>query len=203
MAKKKSKSRQPRSGRSSAARGAAKDSSSDVIATLPADPQRQVYEVEVALLSGMLTEAFVKKNPVVTRTIEIRGNQTLDDLHGAIFEAFDRFDEHLYEFQIGGKGPQDPKARRYVLPAALDGSWADDDMEFDLTKTTIASLGLKVDEPFGYWFDYGDDWWHQITTLAIHEPQPRGRYPKITKRIGESPPQYIDCDEEEEGDDEE
>jgi len=32
------------------------------------------------------------------RRITIRGDQTLKDLHHAIFRAFDRYDEHLYAF---------------------------------------------------------------------------------------------------------
>ena len=32
----------------------------------------------------------------IWRKIALRGGQTLDDLHEAIFEAFDRDDEHLY-----------------------------------------------------------------------------------------------------------
>jgi len=34
----------------------------------------------------------------IWRKIAIKGNQTLDDLHGAIFDAFDRYDDHLYSF---------------------------------------------------------------------------------------------------------
>ncbi|MBN2476718.1 MAG: hypothetical protein JXB62_19060 [Pirellulales bacterium] len=26
---------------------------------------------------------------------------------------------------------------------------------------------FEVDQPFGYWFDYGDDWWHQIDVQVI------------------------------------
>lgn len=37
-----------------------------------------------------------------------------------IFDAFDREEEHMYEFQPAGKGPMDPKARRYVLPMAME-----------------------------------------------------------------------------------
>jgi len=161
----------------------------------------QLYELEVALLNGPITEAFAKKNPTVARTIQIRSDQTLEDLHEAIFNAFDRFDEHMYEFQIGGKGPMDRKARRYVLSAAMDDPFDDRKPAGDVTRTTLGSLGLKVDQPFGYWFDFGDDWWHQITILAIHDEVPRGRYPKVTQKTGESPPQYIDWDEEEGDDD--
>jgi hypothetical protein len=74
--------------------------------------------LEVSLISGPLTRKFTKRNPVVSRTVEIRGDQTLEDLHRAIFKAFDREEEHMYEFQIGGKGPQDPNAKRYTLPVA-------------------------------------------------------------------------------------
>ena len=34
----------------------------------------------------------------VWREIAIEGSQTLNDLHAAIFEAFDRWDTHGYEF---------------------------------------------------------------------------------------------------------
>lgn len=148
------------------------------------------FELEVALLEGPVTEAFLKKNPAVLRTIEICGDQTLEDLHHAIFDAYDREDEHMYEFQVGGKGPHDDRARRYVLPMAMDDPFSDQKPAGDVTETTIGSLGLRVDEPFGYWFDFGDDWWHQVFVVAIHDNVPRGQYPRITNRVGKSPPQY-------------
>ena len=60
----------------------------------------------------------------------------------------------------------------------------------DVTDTTLASLGLEVGRSFGYWFDFGDDWWHQINVEAIEDKVPRGKFPKVTKREGKSPPQY-------------
>jgi hypothetical protein len=84
-------------------------------------------------------------------------------------------------------------------------------MEFDsgdrapagtVDKTTIESLGLKKDEAFGYWFDFGDDWWHQVDLLKVDDTIPRGKFPRETKRIGDSPPQYPDPDEMNEDDDE-
>src|ERR1700751_187348 len=76
----------------------------------------RLYTLEVFIISGPITDKFAKKNPVISRTIQIRGDQTLEDLHHAIFDAFDREEEHVYEFQFG-KGPMDPKAPRYVLPS--------------------------------------------------------------------------------------
>ncbi|HYB73424.1 MAG TPA: plasmid pRiA4b ORF-3 family protein [Candidatus Sulfotelmatobacter sp.] len=156
-----------------------------------------LYTLEVRILNGPMTSKFVKKNRVISRTIQVRGDQTLQQLHRAIFHAFDREEEHMYEFQIGGKGPMDPKARSYVLPMAMDDLFTDKPPAGDVTRTTIAPLGLKVNDAFGYWFDFGDDWWHQINVVAIDAQVEHGRYPRVTGRVGESPPQYVDWESEE------
>jgi hypothetical protein len=161
--------------------------------TTGSDPK--LYTLDVSIIDGPMTESFIKKNKVVSRTIQIRGDRTLAELHRAIFDAFDREDEHMYEFQIGGEGPMDPKARRYVLPAGMHGG---DKPAGGVQSTTIESLGLKVNDLFGYWFDFGDDWWHQVDVLAVEEKAARGKFPKVVKRVGKSPPQYVDWDEEEE-----
>ena len=64
-----------------------------------------------------------------------------------------------------------------------------------VTDTTLDSLGLKVGDRFGYWFDFGDDWWHQINVEAVEDKVPRGKFPKVMKRIAKSPPQYANEDE--------
>jgi hypothetical protein len=114
----------------------ARKSSSPVKLHKPAETgEPQLYPLEIFLMSGPISEKFAKKNPVISRTIQIRGDQTLEDLH---------------------------------------------------------SLGLEVGRHFGYWFDFGDDWWHQIDVTAIEEKVPAGKYPKVTKKVGKSPPQYAD-----------
>lgn len=153
-----------------------------------------IYTLEVFIISGPIDEKFARQNRVISRTIEIRGDQTLEKLHNAIFKAFNRFDNHLYEFQVGGKGPQDPKARRYSF------SFDDDEimgskLAGDVRETLMDDLKLKKDEAFGYWFDFGDDWWHQINVVAIDNKPIKGKYPKITNRVGQSPPQYMDIEE--------
>ena len=170
--------------------------SSPVTLNKPADQgQVRLYTLEVFLLSGPITEKFAKKNPVISRTIQLRGDQTLEDLHHAIFDAFGRWDEHMYEFQFG-KGPMDPKAPRYVLPSAYGSESGEKNPPAGrVDQATIESLGLEVGRSFGYWFDFGDDWWHQINVEAIEDKVPEGKFPKVTKREGKSPPQYADEDE--------
>lgn len=154
-----------------------------------------IYTLEVFIISGPVDKKFAKKNPVLSRTLEIREDQTLAQLHKIIFKAFDRFDEHLYEFQVGGKGPHDPKAKKYGLPAQEAEIFNELQLTGNVTQTTLDNLKLKKDDVFGYWFDFGDDWWHQINVLAVEQKTPKGRYPKITTRIGQSPPQYVEVDE--------
>lgn len=159
---------------------------------------RRVYTLEVFLMSGPITRKFAEKNPVVSRTILLRGDQTLQDLHHAIFKAFGREEEHMYEFQVGGKGPMDPRARHYVLHGAFElhreeGRPAAGRVE----ETAIDALGLKVGDRFGYWFDFGDDWWHQVNVEAVEEKTSRGKLPRVVKKVGKSPPQYVDWDEDE------
>lgn len=164
--------------------------------TAPDKPR--LYTLDVFIISGPLTKSFVKKNKVVSRTIQIRGDQTLQALHEAIFNAFDREDDHMYEFQVGGKGPMDRKARRYTLHPSDDDRKSEGGPAGDVYQTTIGALGLKVNDAFGYWFDFGDDWWHQINVIAMEETAGRGKFPKVIKRVGQSPPQYVDWDDEEE-----
>lgn len=154
----------------------------------------RIYTLDVSLLSGPITRAFAKKNFSVVRTIQIRGDQTLERLHECIFAAFGRDDPHLYEFQMG-QGPMDPDGPRYVLPEA-----ADDDsgppVAGTVDATTIDQMGLEEGRQFGYWFDFGDDWHHQIGVKKIEDGPGDGEYPRVTRRVGASPPQYVDEDEE-------
>jgi len=79
---------------------------------------------------------------------------------------------------------------------SMDDPFGDENPAGDVTRTTIGSLGLKLGDAFGYWFDFGDDWWHQINVVAVEDEAPRGKYPKVIRRVGESPPQYVDWDKE-------
>jgi len=137
----------------------------------------------------------------VWRTIEMRGNQTLDQLHKAIFKAFDRFDEHLYSFYMT-KNRRDPM-QEYASPYLFE----DDD--FLLNDRPHSARGAKLDKlelaprrKFYYTFDYGDDWEHVVEVLSIKDEEPVGRYPRISERHGESPEQYPELDEDEEEDEE-
>jgi hypothetical protein len=89
-----------------------------------------------------------------------------------------------------------------VLPFIYDDPEKYDDpgATGNVAKTKLGDLDLQVGQTFGYWYDFGDNWYHQISVLSVGEADPQKRYPRIVGRVGDSPPQYpmVDEDEEEE-----
>jgi Plasmid pRiA4b ORF-3-like protein/LexA DNA binding domain len=158
----------------------------------PADPANRLaatpanlYVLSVFLQSGPTSKKFANKE--ISRVIEIRGDQTLEQFHHAIFQAYDRWDEHLYEFQLG-KRPFDPDGPNFGVADGPPGK----KKPGDARTTKLDDLGLKPDRVFGYWFDFGDDWFHQVEVERIEQAIPTVTYPRVIKRVGKSPPQYLE-----------
>lgn len=152
---------------------------------------RTLYTLEVCIIEGLMTEQFVRANPVVCRTIESRGDQTIQELHDAIFTAFDQWDEHLCEFHFGS-GPHESDGPRYVMPSILDSPFDDRPLAGIIDETRMDDLKLEVGRSFGYCFDFSDNWYHQINVIGIAEAEPNAEYPRVIARVGDSPPQYVD-----------
>jgi hypothetical protein len=62
----------------------------------------------------------------------------------------------------------------------------------DARTTKLDDLDLRPGRVFGYWFDFGDDWYHQVQVERIEKAGPTVAYPRVIKRVGKSPPQYHD-----------
>jgi hypothetical protein len=153
------------------------------VPTADASPAN-LYVLTVFLAGGPTSEKFVNK--VISRMIEIRGDQTLEQLHLAIFQAYDRYEPHLYEFQFGRR-PFDPGGPNYGIPDPTQNQ----KNYGDARRTTLDELDLKPERAFGYWFDFGDDWYHQIQLERIEQAIPTVTYPRVIRRVGKSPPQYM------------
>lgn len=151
----------------------------------------KVYCIRVALMHDKRTY----------RKIIIGSGQTLEELHEAIFDAFDREEEHLYTFFF----PAKPTKSKRTIMNSLEFSPPVRDDFFgvnnggDSTETTIEQLKLKKKQKFYYLFDWGDEWWHELTFEGVLETKEK-KLPKIIKKMGDSPPQYPDWDEDDEGD---
>lgn len=117
----------------------------------------------------------------VWRRIELRGDQTLHDLHRMMQFAFDLGDDHLYAFYLSGKAWD--SLTEYGSPLSDSRNAA---------RYRLESLPIAMGQRFLYIFDFGDDIRFQITLEAII---PSGvvsaeRYPQITAERGTFSPQY-------------
>lgn len=134
----------------------------------------------------------------IWRRIAIRSDQTLDDLHAAIYAAFDREEEHLYSFYVapfGRKGRARLRdAEEYTHPFALEDALFPDSRLRSAAETRIGDLTLRVRQRLHYLFDFGDSWWHELTVEQTDGPVEKGEYPRILEKQGESPPQYPEPD---------
>jgi hypothetical protein len=150
-------------------------------------------EVAIYRLRVELTRAPYEDGEGVWRVIEIRGNQTMDQLHGAIFKAFTRWEDHLYSFFMSSD--RRDKSKEYVSPFFFEEDEEREGLPQDAASVRLDSLGLTTGSTFDYMFDYGDDWEHKLEVLGLSDEDPSHRYPRVAGRHGASPPQYPESDE--------
>ena len=137
-----------------------------------------------------LFKVALQWRPGTWRTIALRGNQTLEDLHDAIQDAFGWDNDHLYAFYMSGKAYDD--ATEYGDPRGESDAYADE--------AAIGALGLRPNKRFLYVFDFGDDLRHEIRLVSTAQASPERDYPVIVEEHGEAPSQYGDEDEDGDGD---
>lgn len=153
------------------------------------DEYERVFLIKVALMHDKRTY----------RKIAIGSGQTMDTLHDAIFDAFEREEEHLYSFFL----PRKPTtSKRVIMKSPAISPPAEDEFtefanDLDSEETTIGELNLKEKQKFYYLFDWGDEWWHELTFEGEIEFDGE-ELPAVTVKKGDSPPQYPDWDEDEE-----
>ena len=146
-----------------------------------------------------LFKVNLKRAKGIWRKLAMRGDETLDDLHNSIFDAFDRYDPHLYSFffpKAPSRGSRSgPRPKEYTAPSMFDEPdlFGDED-RFNAADTRLDDLRLKVRQRFEYLFDFGDSWWHEVTVETIAPVSPNARY-GIVERKGVSPAQYEEFDE--------
>lgn len=117
------------------------------------------------------------------RVIEIGGNDSFDDLHDAIQEAFDFDDDHLYVFFMDNRRWSSEEESCFWSPHYQDiGIFADEKL--------IGQVGLIEGRKFMYLFDFGDEWIFEITVERILTDKKEPEEVSLILSKGEAPKQY-------------
>jgi hypothetical protein len=116
--------------------------------------------------------------PPIRRRVQVPGEVSLAVLHEVVQSAMGWTNSHLHEFEIDGQ--------RYGIP---DPDWDDQDVT-DEAKGKLFRLVGQGDR-FGYLYDFGDNWAHQLSVEKIIDPEPGVRYPRCVSGQGACPPEDV------------
>jgi len=124
------------------------------------------------------------------RTLLVPQEINMRQLHFLIQISFGWFNAHLFEFK-------DAKWKSTISIGMPD----DEEMEWigppkqDAHKVQLINTFLEENsgKPFWYWYDFGDDWWHQIKFLKVSQKDIThfNEAPICIKAEGKCPPEDV------------
>lgn len=135
--------------------------------------------------------------PGVSRTVALRSDQKLLDLHEVLRCAFDWDDDHLYSFWLKGDfwaNDGSEYTHPFHAEANVLGPFAPNPPPRS-ADTRLNRLRLKKGQRIAYLFDFGDEWRLSLMFREIIAADD-GPYPRVIETVGKAPPQYPDYDED-------
>src|ERR687883_472973 len=60
----------------------------------------------------------------------------------------------------------------------------------------LVDLAQAIVRAFDFQFDHGDEWRFMVEVIGRGEREPKVRYPRVLKKVGASPEQYPDWDDD-------
>jgi hypothetical protein len=118
--------------------------------------------------------------PAIYRTVELRSEQTLKDLHEAIQQGYRWEGDHLYSFFLNGVLWDDRYG--FASPHEQDNPpWTDE--------AILGELGLLPHHQFVYIFDYSEGHEFDVRVVDIRPQAEKGDYPRVVVSRGATPDQ--------------
>jgi hypothetical protein len=114
------------------------------------------YQLKIVLLGSQ---------PLVWRRLQVPGNASLAWLHAAIQMAMGWTNSHLHHFLT--------REARYSNPRHCDEMGFGGKPDRDESKATLMQVAPAKGAKFGYEYDFGDSWEHQIAVEKILPPDPK------------------------------
>jgi hypothetical protein len=109
-----------------------------------------VYELKIVLLGA---------KPPIWRRLRVPGDANLGWLHAVIQVAMGWTNSHLHHFLT--------RDARYADPRQNEDMGFGDEPDRDETKARLVQIAPHEGDQFGYEYDFGDSWEHEITVEKI------------------------------------
>ena len=109
-----------------------------------------VYDLKIVLLGS---------KPAIWRRLQVPGDANLGWLHAVLQVAMGWTNSHLHHFLT--------REARYTDPRQNENMGFGDEPDRDEASATLAQIAPRVGDQFGYEYDFGDSWEHNITVEKI------------------------------------
>jgi hypothetical protein len=120
--------------------------------------------------------------PAVVREMAVPSWLRLDQLHDAIQIVMGWSDSHLHQFVVGA----DLNSGMRYGPPNAESDDADNERKVTLQQVAAAE-GARIT----YWYDFGDDWIHDLTVQSVSPSDDAGDVLRCLTGSGACPPE--DC----------
>ena len=124
---------------------------------------------------------LLRAKPPIWRRLEVPAAYNLGELHSVLSAAMGWLDSHLHMFDVDG--------REYSI--SDDDIWIDTDPPLPEESVTLADLVRDGVKRFGYWYDFGDSWHHDVVIEKTAPPEAGVFYPRCVAGRRACPPE--DC----------
>jgi Plasmid pRiA4b ORF-3-like protein len=111
--------------------------------------------------------------PPIWRRLQVPSTTSLAELHDIIQVAMGWYDCHLHQFEVNGVHYADTE---HMLEDTTDEA-----------RRTLAPM--QAGDRLAYWYDFGDDWWHDIVVESVDRADPGLTYPRCVTGRRAGPPE--------------
>ena len=118
----------------------------------------------------------------IFRDIQIKANQTFEDLHNAILDAFEFEGTEMASFYQSNDNWD--KGKEIPLEDISDDE--DSDVK-TMSDTSISDLAKQLNQKFIYVYDFLKMWCFYVEVLGIEEEDKKEKYPFVSMTFGDAP----------------
>lgn len=120
--------------------------------------------------------------PPIWRRFVLPDSTSLHSLYKVLQVLFRWEDYHLHEFTIEGEA--------YGIPDPEEDPFWEKEV-IDERKIVLSKVAKKVGRHFDYWYDFGDNWHHDVVIEKIMQNQTPMKHPRCIGGKRASPPENV------------